>query len=249
MSIGQGKTRFGRKAGPSKGGWEIIYTGFVLIMLSFFIMLCSFSSMDKAKITPFVKSFSKAVNILPGGVKMEPGEIVINDPADIVDVEDDLANVFEDVKEMIDKMGLRKQIHVLLSHRGLVIKLSNAAVFDVGEADILTRGGGVPMLDKIGAIIAPLPHVVRIEGHTDNVPIHTDKFPSNWELSTSRAVNVLRYFMDVRNIPARRLVAVGFGEFQPRLSNDTPENRAANRRVEIIVTDEKAGPAVEAVEK
>ncbi len=240
MKSRQRKTRPDRGGSPARGGWEIIYTGFVLILLSFFIMLCSFSSLDEAKITPFVKSFSKAVNILTGGVKMTPGEVVINTPEDIVDVEDDLANVFNDVNELVESRRLKDKIHVMLSHRGLVIKLSNAAVFSLGKADILAKGS--PMLDKIGVIIAPLPHVVRIEGHTDNIPIHTEKFPSNWELSTSRAVSVLRYFMDAHHIPAKRLVAVGYGEFHPRGLNDTPANRAANRRVEIIVTDEKAGP-------
>ncbi|MCP4688550.1 MAG: flagellar motor protein MotB [Desulfobacterales bacterium] len=243
MKSGRKKTRSGRGAGPPEGGWEIIYTGFVLILLSFFIMLCSFSSMDEAKITPFVKSFSLAMNVMTGGVKTDPGEVVIIEPADMVDLEDDLAKVFEDVNELVEKMGLRKQIHVLLSDRGLVIKLSNAAVFDVGKADI--RAKGSPMLDKIASIIGPLPHVIRIEGHTDNVPIRTQKFPSNWELSTARAVSVLRYFMDAHHIPAKRLVAVGFGEFQPRRSNDTPEGRSVNRRVEIIVTDEKTAPTGE----
>ncbi len=241
MKSRRGKSRPARGGRPTRGGWEIIYTGFVLILLSFFIMLCSFSSLDQAKITPFVKSFSKAVNILTGGVKMDPGEVVINTPEDIVDVDDDLANVFNDVKELVESQGLKDKIHVMLSHRGLVIKLSNAAVFEVGKAYILARGS--PMLDKIGSIIAPLPHVVRIEGHTDNVPIRTEKFPSNWELSTARAVSVLRYFMEERGVPAERLIAVGFGEYHPRLPNDTPENRVANRRVEIIVTEEKATSA------
>ena len=76
---------------------------------------------------------------------------------------------------------------------------------------------------------------VRVEGHTDNVPINTKRFPSNWELSTSRAVNVIKYFIRQRKVKPQRLSAVGYGESKPVFSNDTPENRARNRRVEIVI--------------
>ncbi len=90
------------------------------------------------------------------------------------------------------------------------------------------------MLEKIGVIIAQTDYLIRIEGHTDNVPIHTAAFPSNWELSTARAVNVLRYFIQNHRIDAKRLSAEGLGEFRPLMANDTEENRATNRRVVVI---------------
>jgi chemotaxis protein MotB len=77
-----------------------------------------------------------------------------------------------------------------------------------------------------------------VEGHTDNVPIHTRQFPSNWELSTARAVNVLKYFADADRIDPRRLSAVGYGESKPLVNNDSPRNRAKNRRVEIVLIKE-----------
>jgi chemotaxis protein MotB len=90
------------------------------------------------------------------------------------------------------------------------------------------------LLNKIGLIIAETPCNVRIEGHTDNFPIHNVKYPSNWELSTARAVNVLRFFIENANIPAEKLSAVGFGKYHPVVPNDISANRAKNRRVEII---------------
>ena len=78
--------------------------------------------------------------------------------------------------------------------------------------------------------------MISIEGHTDNLPIHSERYPSNWELSTSRAVNVLRYFIEKGGISQKRISAVGMGEFQPIAENDTPENRAKNRRVEIVLS-------------
>jgi chemotaxis protein MotB len=95
------------------------------------------------------------------------------------------------------------------------------------------------LLQKIGAIISKTDYLIRIEGHTDNLPIHTALFPSNWELSTARAVNVLRYFIKEHNIDPRRLAAEGFSEFHPLAANDRPENRAKNRRVEIIFIDKE----------
>ncbi|MEJ2101338.1 MAG: OmpA family protein [Desulfobacterales bacterium] len=112
------------------------------------------------------------------------------------------------------------------------MRLSEHALFDQGAADISVDA--LPLLDKIGAVISKTEYLIRIEGHTDNLPIHTELFPSNWELSTARAVNVLRYFIKNHNIDPRRLAAEGFGEFHPLVANDSPENRAKNRRVEII---------------
>jgi chemotaxis protein MotB len=93
------------------------------------------------------------------------------------------------------------------------------------------------MLKKVGDIIARTGFEVRIEGHTDDLPIRTVHFPSNWELSTARAVNVLRYFIETVGISSERLSAVGFSEFQPMVPNDSAGHRARNRRVEIIFLD------------
>jgi chemotaxis protein MotB len=86
---------------------------------------------------------------------------------------------------------------------------------------------------KVGTIIEDSPCPVRVEGHTDDLPIRTQRFPSNWELSTARAVSVLRYFQEVCRIPPEKLSAAGFSQFHPEFPNDTPEHRAANRRVVI----------------
>jgi chemotaxis protein MotB len=117
------------------------------------------------------------------------------------------------------------------------MRLSEHALFDLGAADISVEA--LPLLQKIGAIILKTDYLIRIEGHTDNLPIHTALFPSNWELSTARAVNVLRYFIKDHNIDPRRLAAEGFSEFHPLAANDRPENRAKNRRVEIIFIDKE----------
>jgi chemotaxis protein MotB len=226
--------RFGSKKseGSAGGRWEIVYSGFVLILLCFFIMLSSFSTMEQGKVMQFVKSFVTAVSILPRGVKLEQGLAVLPDSADLVDTKSELAKIFQTLEELAYEFNLEKEINLVLTREGLVMRMSEHTLFGVGSADIAAEA--LPLLEKVGAIISKTAYLVRIEGHTDNLPIHTERYPSNWELSTARAVNVLRYFIKNHNIDPRRLAAEGFSEFNPLVENDTAENREKNRRVEII---------------
>ncbi len=230
------KNRMKDDDSSSGGGWEIVYTGFVLILLCFFIMLNSFSSMEETKILKFVKSFTNAVSILSGGLGLESGEEVLIHSKDIVDNESDIAAILEDFSEFIKSHGLEKEVTVSISDKGIVMRLSDKALFGVGVAEISTDA--VLLLDKIGSVISKTTHSIIIQGHTDDLPIQTKKFPSNWELSTARAVNVLRYIAEKYEIPMQRLSAVGFGEFQPVCKNDTAQHRAKNRRVEIVFVSE-----------
>lgn len=226
--------KFGSKKGDSASGpgWEIVYSGFILILLCFFIMLCSFSTMEEAKVMRFVRSFSHAVGFFSGGIKFEDGSVVLPESAGMVENRSELAKLFEDLELLSDKFNLKDEIEVLFSREGLVMRLSEKTLFESGVASV--SPAALPLLEKIGAIVAQTNYLIRIEGHTDDVPIHTAVFPSNWELSTARAVNVLRYFIEHHRIDAQRLSAEGFGEFRPLVANDTVENRTTNRRVEVI---------------
>jgi chemotaxis protein MotB len=225
------------------GGWEIVYSGFVLILLCFFIMLSSFSSMEEAKIMRFVKSFIDAVGILPGGLKFDQGSIVLPGSGDMVDSDDELAQIFAELEELSGRLKKENDITLAYSSKGLVMRLTDRALFEVGVAAISPQA--FPLLKKVRETIARTDFEVRIEGHSDDLPIKTAQFPSNWELSTARAVNVLRYFIETGTISSQRLSAVGFGEFQPGVPNDSIEHRAQNRRVEIIFlnSDQTPNPA------
>ena len=109
-------------------------------------------------------------------------------------------------------------------------------LFDFGKAAI--NPGGLDFLNKLAALIQKVPYPVRVEGHTDNVPIRTVRFPSNWELSIARAVSVVKYFAESGKINPQRLSAVGYGETRPLMPNDSTTNRARNRRVEIVLVTE-----------
>jgi chemotaxis protein MotB len=232
MGASNKKDRINKGENSSGGGWEIVYSGFVLILLCFFIMLSSFSAMEEAKIMQFVKSFVNAVSILPGGVKFDSGSTVLPGSADIIDSSDNLAKIYSELEELSDRLSQENDMTVAYSPKGLVMRLSDHALFDVAVATLSPQA--IPLLNKVGEIIARTSVEVRIEGHTDDLPIRTVQFPSNWELSTARAVNVLRYFIETGGIANQRLSAVGFGEFQPVVPNDSLTHRAQNRRVEII---------------
>ena len=180
----------------------------------------------------FVRSFANAVSILPWGAKFDSGLSVLPKSPDMVENRDDLGKIFEELELLSARLDFEGEVDLALIKEGLVMRLSEKALFDSGVAAI--SSGAYTLLEKIGAIIAKTAYFIRIEGHTDNVPIHTPVFPSNWELSTARAVNVLRYFIKTHKIDPQRLAAVGFGEYQPLVSNNTHANRAKNRRVEII---------------
>ncbi len=188
--------------------------------------------MEEAKVMQFVKSFVTAVSIMPRGTKLEPGLAVVSDSTDMVDTKSELAKIFQTLEELAYEFNLEKEINLVLTREGLVMRMSEHMLFGLGSADIAAEA--LPLLQKVGAIISKTAYLIRIEGHTDNLPIHTERYPSNWELSTARAVNVLRYFIKEHNVDPRRLAAEGFSEFHPVVANDTAENREKNRRVEII---------------
>ncbi|AKH77221.1 OmpA family protein [Leptospira interrogans] len=126
------------------------------------------------------------------------------------------------------------QIRLKRFHDRLVINIDDKISFDSGSADLKKQI--LPALDKIKEILGNYPgNLIIIEGHTDNVPIRTKKFSDNWQLSGERALSVLHYFLESKILDPRNFSLAGYGEFQPIVSNDTPENRALNRRVDIVV--------------
>ncbi len=214
------------------GGWEIVYSGFAMILLCFFIMLSSFSTMQTARVMSFVRSFVDAVSIMSGGVKPGEGDVVFNPSAPMVEGRHELASLMNDLKKLALEENLEHEILFERIPKGLAMRLNDSALFDLGQAEV--SRGAVKLLGSIGEIIAKTDYEVRIEGHTDDLPIRTVRYPSNWELSTARAVNVLRQLQKMKQIAPHRHSAVGFGEHRPLFANDSPAHRARNRRVEII---------------
>ena len=214
-------------------GWAVVYAGFVIMLLCFFIVLCAYSVTDRTKLAQAGKSFSTAVSIFDGGQRFESGEVALPVAPDMVSVDSELAGIYSNIQVMTSGLGMENEIKVSVYEKGVILQLSDRILFEAGQADILPEAR--KLIEHVGTIVANHPsYSLRIEGHTDNSPIRTIRYPSNWELSTSRAVNVVRYLLDKRVIAADRLLAAGFGEYKPIFPNDTLENRARNRRVELL---------------
>ena len=225
------RTQHDARPQPDIGGWQMVYTGFVLILLCFFIMLTSFASLEQSKISRFAQAFSSAVTVFSGGRSLEKGATMIDTHAMIMDKEDKMAQLFETVRDLKQRDELH-QVTLSKSSRGVVMTLSDKLLFPSADANL--SSSAKPLLDKIGKIIKTVQVPVEIEGHTDNVPIRTAAYPTNWELSTARAVNVLRFLIEQHAITTQKLSAVGFASYQPAASNASAQGRAKNRRVEII---------------
>lgn len=141
---------------------------------------------------------------------------------------------FENIKSLIElKFANTDGVSVTRESRGLLIRLNDKIFFDTGSAIIKEKS--LTVLDKLAGILKDIDNPVKIEGHTDNVPIKTVKYPSNWELSTARSTNIIKYLVEKHNIVPQRLSAVGYGEYMPIQKNSSAEGRAANRRVDIVV--------------
>lgn len=140
-------------------------------------------------------------------------------------------------KDLADSY-LKEKIRMKVDQRGLTISLAEAAFFESGSAAI--RANSYAILDKIGQHLLRMPNHIRIEGHTDNRPMKSGRFQSNWELSTARATYIVSYLIDKLHYPPDRLSAAGYAEFRPVATNDTPEGRALNRRVDVVVLNERA---------
>ena len=230
-----------RKGAPSGATWETIYCSLALILVAFFAMLVSYSSIDEGKTTNFKRGFGgdqpKGVEGLmsygTGGFKTDKGKgsAILKPSKDIIKDEHSKAMLtLKMLKKYLRDTGLDNVIRVEQTQGGFKAVFEDDVLFPSGVAEI--SPALYPVLDRLTQVARESVFDVWIEGHTDTIPIATPRFPSNWELSTDRAVSVLRYFMERGGVPAKRLFAVGFGQYRPVASNDTAEGRGKNRRVE-----------------
>ena len=153
---------------------------------------------------------------------------------------DRLRGTYEGLVADLEEEVASGQIEIEQLRGGLLVNLTQDVLFSSGSANV--SGKGRKVLGKVGNNLRGIPHEVRVQGHTDNVPIRSDRYPSNWELAAARASEVVK-LLATSGVDPSRLSAVSFGEFSPRASNDTPEGRAKNRRIEITLQPMVEAPA------
>jgi len=250
MSGGRAKRRTA-EAGHHHDRWLVSYADFITLLFAFFVVLYASSRADQRKqsqIAHSIEAAFQALGLFPAGQPSHQHNGALADaqesvaPVNVI-LGDDLSaspEVQRDLKELQAKLTglLSNQIaeHVVALHLGrdgLTISLREAGFYDSGSAEPHAQSRAT--LDAIAKTLAGTPYDLRIEGHTDNVPIHTTQFASNWELSTARATDLAKDLIVDHQFAPGRLSAAGFAEYHPVAANDTAEGRGQNRRVDIIV--------------
>ncbi len=230
---------------PNSSSWLTTFNDLVTLLMVFFVLMFSLGTINVKKMSDFQYALQSGLGILEAGkqisVAVQDDQAVrdmshVNTQAEGRSGTPQQQGLQETIESALEALGADIGIQVTYTQQGAHLSFEDGVLFDFGRADISSQGYGV--LDKIVNVIRKMPYPLRVEGHTDNVPIHTQKFPSNWELSTARAVNVLKYFADTGQIDPRRLSAVGYGASKPLVANDSPRHRAKNRRVEIVLMKE-----------
>lgn len=226
------KSGIGAEDNPDR--WLLTYADLITLLLAFFVVMYSMSQVD-------AKKFGKIAEALNGVLK--GGESIIPNPAATSEMDHvspgilklgDLKSIQRKVEERFEKLTKkRKEITSEITERGLVIHILESTLFDQGSASLKNRA--IDVLDLIAREIVNVPNHIRIEGHTDNRPISNTIYPSNWELSSARATEVVRFYTRNHNISPDRISALGYGEYRPLRPNNSAENQATNRRVDIVV--------------
>lgn len=213
-------------------GWVMTYGDMMSLLLTFFVLIVSFSSMQETK-------FEQAANSLKDafGVLASPESVIdFNDPLipnhNPENEEADVLYEVRAVEKAILDAELDKQVAVEVREDGVLFRLNAPFLFKSGGAELAAEPRGV--LAEMAKFFTKFPYQIEIEGHTDDIPIASARFPSNWELSAARAVSVARYFQS-EGMPPERIAATGFGEFHPIADNATAAGRNKNRRVEIFL--------------
>jgi len=243
-----------RKKKSSEGGltgneWLATYADTVTLLLTFFVLLYSFSSVDSEKTKSVSNAFTSMFSGSSGDTLLEydlyNGSVPLVGGETDANMEEGAAlspqkKMYNNVKDFITKNELQEVVEIIDSEKGIVIQLRDNILFESASSHI--RDDSKVILDKISTLIASIANPILVEGHTDNIPIRTSEFPSNWELSADRAVNVVRYFVEYKGQDPSRFSAAGYGEYHPVAPNDSYENMAKNRRVDIlIITTDQEG--------
>ena len=195
--------------------WLTIYSDLMTNLMLFFLMLFGTSRMA----TEVQKTIYKTIRV----EFSREEEVFVKKEEDAI----------KKMLTYVEKRRLRGFATVKVSEQRVKIMLANPVLFDLGESEL--KPSAIPVLRQVARLLEDIPNAILVEGHTDDRPIIGDKFRSNWELSTARAFSVIRYFIEEENITPERLSAVGYGEYRPLYPNDTEENRAKNRRIEINI--------------
>ncbi len=238
---------------PKKGApaYMNTYGDMMTLLLTFFVLLFSMSSIDVAKFRAVIASFDGSIGVLNGaqtieentsmlgnGIKQFPEKKNKEDLTQQANRDaEDLKKMKQNLEQYVQDKNLQDKVTVEQNGDEIILRFDDVLLYDTGKADI--KPGAIPVLNTLGVRLKEYlgqGYRIRLEGHTDNVPIRTNQFPSNWELSSARAIAVAKFFTDEMNFEVSKISTEGFRDNVPIGNNSTPEGRAMNRRVEIKIS-------------
>jgi chemotaxis protein MotB len=241
--------------------WLVSYADFITLLFAFFVVMYAISSINEGKYKILSDSIVEAFKSAPTSEKiiyvqspmpqsaLESGKPIPQiipmqvDPSSPVEAEkqqrrENMKSVATDILKVMDPLVKGGQVKVTESNRGIAIEINASLLFDVAKADL--NRSSISVLTAVAKVLAGDNHQIQVEGHTDNQPINSPVFPSNWELSAARAGSVIRLFASV-GVSGDRMVAIGYADNRPVEDNATPEGRSRNRRVTVMILAESRG--------
>lgn len=217
-------------------GWLATFGDLMSLLLTFFVLLLSFSTTEEIKFKNAMGSLKASLGVFETKPEMtQPIRVTLPLVRGSIRQSQNIRQSAENLEKTLSDEGLEGDVSLTGTSAGIMIRIQAPVLYDVGGAELKSEIRNVLM--DLGGLLRELPNQVVVRGHTDNVPIANPsaEFPTNWELSYQRAVNVVRFLITETLVMPTRMAAEGYGEYRPIAPNDTPEGRAKNRRVEILI--------------
>ncbi|AWC32311.1 OmpA family protein [Bacillus cytotoxicus] len=221
---------------PQKGSprWMTTFTDLTMLLLTFFVLLVATSKQDTAKLSKMLEKFSDAGQVDAQVMENTIPDISHEKNNEKVSSKKRMDDLYKKLKGYVTENGIQ-EVQVYREDTGVSIVIVDNLIFDTGDANVKPEAKEI--ISRLAGFFQSVPNPIVVEGHTDSRPIHNEKFPSNWELSSARAANMIHHLIEGYDIEAKRLAAVGYADTKPVVPNDSPENWAKNRRVVIYIKE------------
>lgn len=223
--------------------WMLSYLDFITLLMIFFLMMFAISNVDNKKADALAHSLKigfnsgNGENVIAVSESSNTPTIVDEETLKALNEAEKLADIKNKVDELVENSELKGSVTTSIQERGLLISFNDSVLFNSGDANIKTDWYN--KLVSISKILNEIDNYIRVEGHTDNIAINNENFHSNWQLSSARASNVVEFLISQGSVKPERLSSVGYGEYRPVKGNDTDGGRSANRRVDILILNNK----------
>jgi len=241
---------------PNHERWLVSYADFITLLFAVFVVLYAMGQTDKKKTEEVIASLQSSFGLATIGATAPKMNVIPSKPISIMPSlkpelsitpagrtgrgqartraeEKDFRQIKSSIEAYLVKQGAQNKVSLNITRRGLIVSLKEAGFFDSGQSQI--KPEAYELINTISEVMTQYNNPLRVEGHTDNVPISSAQFPSNWELSTARATNGLKYLIKHFEVDPDKISATGYAEFRPIADNASPDGRAKNRRVDLVM--------------